>query len=31
LSLQKSFAELVREALPERARGKPVEIWFQML
>src|SRR6185369_12218954 len=28
-SLQKSFAELVREALPERARGKPVEIWFQ--
>src|SRR4051812_49618178 len=29
--VQKSFAELVREALPERARGKPVEIWFQML
>src|SRR3954447_13933080 len=27
--VQKSFAELVREALPERARGKPVEIWFQ--
>src|SRR4051794_4905655 len=27
--VQKSFAELVREALPERARGKPVEVWFQ--
>jgi hypothetical protein len=27
--VQKGFAELVREALPERARGKPVEIWFQ--
>src|SRR3954470_7561191 len=26
---QKSFAELVREALPEHARGKPVEVWFQ--
>ena len=24
-------AELVREALPEHARGKPVEVWFQML
>src|SRR4051794_720250 len=29
--VQKSFAELVREALPEHARGKPVEVWFQML
>src|SRR3954452_120471 len=27
--VQKSFAELVREALPEHARGKPVEVWFQ--
>src|SRR5436309_11541893 len=27
--VQKGFAALVREALPERARGKPVEIWFQ--
>ena len=27
--VQKGFAELVREALPERARGKPVEVWFQ--
>src|SRR3954454_14575219 len=27
--VQRGFAELVREALPERARGKPVEIWFQ--
>src|SRR3954468_7622613 len=27
--VQKGFAELVREALPERARGRPVEIWFQ--
>ena len=27
--VQEGFAELVREALPERARGKPVEVWFQ--
>src|SRR4051794_1477995 len=27
--VQKSFAELAREALPERARGKPVEVWFK--
>src|SRR3954453_7145257 len=27
--VQKSFAELVREALPGRPRGKPVEVWFQ--
>src|SRR3982751_6599076 len=27
--VQKGFAELVREALPERARGRPVAIWFQ--
>src|SRR4051812_12059141 len=27
--VQKSFAELVAGALPERARGKPVEVWFQ--
>ena len=27
--VQKGFAELVREALPEHARGKPVEVWFQ--
>src|SRR3954453_22607506 len=27
--VKKSFAELVREALPEHARGKPVEVWFQ--
>src|SRR3954454_24160383 len=27
--VQKAFAELVREALPEHARGKPVEVWFQ--
>src|SRR3954453_10980329 len=27
--VQKGFAELVAGALPERARGKPVEIWFQ--
>src|SRR5947208_6581496 len=26
--VQKGFAELVREALPEHARGKPVEVWF---
>src|SRR4051812_46923678 len=25
---QKSFAELVERALPEHARGKPVEVWF---
>jgi len=29
--IQKSFATLVVAALPERARGKPVEVWFQML
>ena len=29
--VQKSFAELVAAALPEHARGKPVEVWFQML
>src|SRR4051812_27577902 len=29
--VQKGFAELVAGALPERARGKPVEVWFQML
>jgi transposase-like protein len=27
--VQKSFAELVAAALPEHARGKPVEVWFQ--
>src|SRR5215218_636031 len=27
--VQKTFAGLVREALPERARGKPIEVWFQ--
>src|SRR6187455_1344739 len=27
--VQKSFATLVAAALPERARGKPVEVWFQ--
>jgi hypothetical protein len=27
--IQKTFAGLVREALPERARGKPIEVWFQ--
>src|SRR3954467_14277501 len=27
--VQKGFAEPVAGALPERARGKPVEIWFQ--
>src|SRR3954469_17810801 len=27
--VQKGFADLVREALPEHARGKPVEVWFQ--
>src|SRR3954468_13946841 len=26
--VQEGFAELVREALPERARGRPVEVWF---
>src|SRR5436853_5765953 len=26
--VQEGFAELVREALPEHARGKPVEGWF---
>src|SRR5206468_12426327 len=26
--VQEGFAELVREALPEHARGKPVEVWF---
>ena len=25
----KNFAELVRAALPDAARGKPVEVWFQ--
>ena len=25
----KSFAELVRQALPGRAAGKPIEVWFQ--
>ena len=29
--VQKGFAELVAGALPEHARGKPVEVWFQML
>jgi transposase len=27
--VQKGFAELVEGALPEHARGKPVEVWFQ--
>src|SRR3954453_10241970 len=27
--VQKSFAGLVAGALPEHARGKPVEVWFQ--
>src|SRR3954468_24552281 len=27
--VQKSCAGLVREALPEHARGEPVEVWFQ--
>src|ERR671928_1020227 len=27
--VQKGFAELVKEALPEHARGRPVESWFQ--
>ena len=27
--VQKSFAALVAAALPEHARGKPVEVWFQ--
>src|SRR6188508_554823 len=27
--VQKGFAELVAGALPEHARGKPVEVWFQ--
>src|SRR5919204_491404 len=27
--VQKGFAALVAEALPEHARGKPVEVWFQ--
>src|SRR5918911_282014 len=27
--VQKGFAALVAAALPEHARGKPVEIWFQ--
>src|SRR3954452_20933216 len=27
--VQKSFADLVSGALPEHARGKPVEVWFQ--
>src|SRR4051812_35116995 len=27
--VQKGFADLVAGALPEHARGKPVEIWFQ--
>jgi transposase-like protein len=27
--VQKAFAEMVAAALPERARGKPVEVWFQ--
>src|SRR5918994_4998479 len=26
---QKKFAELVKQALPARAVGKPIEIWFQ--
>src|SRR4051794_35907287 len=26
--VQEGFADLVREALPEHARGKPVEVWF---
>ena len=29
--VQEGFAELVAGALPEHARGKPVEVWFQML
>jgi hypothetical protein len=29
--LPASFPELVKAALPEQARGKPVEIWFQSL
>ena len=29
--VQKSFAALVAGALPGHARGKPVEVWFQML
>jgi hypothetical protein len=27
--VQKGFAELVAAALPERARGRPIEVWFQ--
>src|SRR4051794_24986995 len=27
--VQKGFAELVEGALPEHARGRPVEVWFQ--
>src|SRR3954467_13410716 len=27
--VQKGFAELVAGALPEHARGKPVEVWFR--
>jgi hypothetical protein len=26
----KNFAELARAALPDEARAKPLEIWFQM-
>ena len=29
--VQEGFAALVAGALPEHARGKPVEVWFQML
>ena len=27
----KSFADLARAALPDDAKGKPLEVWFQML
>src|SRR3954447_27005310 len=29
--VQKGFADLVAAALPERARGRPIEVWLQML
>jgi hypothetical protein len=31
LGTLKNFAALAKEALGERAVGKPVEVWFQML
>jgi hypothetical protein len=27
----KNFAALVAQAIPEHARGKPIELWWQML